>query len=120
MAKIWPKIPLTAENTSYSRNFGYGRISAFIELYLAVTAFRQKSSFGHTLRVIAHNIITRKRVVLQDDLMNDAAAGFPEANSVLGSSSGEEVVYLLVHLLGALQVLLPFDLCLNQVVAVDS
>ena len=52
--------------------------------------------------------------------MNDAAAGFPETNSVFGSSSGEEVVYLLVHLLGALQVLLSFDLCLNQVVAVDS
>ena len=45
-----PKIPFTAKNTSYGRNFGYGRISAFIELYLAVTAFRQKSSFGHTLQ----------------------------------------------------------------------
>ena len=52
--------------------------------------------------------------------MNDAAAGLPEPDSVLGPSGGEEVVHLLVHLLGALQVLLPFDLCLNQVVAVDS
>ena len=44
---------LTAENTSYGRNFGYGRILAFIkafmELYLTVTVFRQKSSFGHAL-----------------------------------------------------------------------
>ena len=52
--------------------------------------------------------------------MNDSASGFPETNSVLGSSSGEEVVDLLVHLLGALQVLFPFDLCLNQMVAVDG
>ena len=51
--------------------------------------------------------------------MNDATAGFPETNSVFGSSSGEEVVHLLVHLLGALQVLLSLDLRLNEVVAVD-
>ena len=31
--------------------FGYGRISAFIELYVSVTEFRKKSSFGHTLHV---------------------------------------------------------------------
>lgn len=52
--------------------------------------------------------------------MNDTAAWLPEANSVLRPSSGEEVIYFLVHLFGALQVLLSFDLCLNQVVAVDG
>ena len=51
--------------------------------------------------------------------MNDAAAGFPEPDSVLGPGGGEEVVHLLVHLLGALQVLLSLDLRLNEVVAVD-
>ena len=51
--------------------------------------------------------------------MNDAAAGFPEPDSVLGPGGGEEVVHLLVHLLGALQVLLSLDLGLNEVVAVD-
>ena len=50
-----PKMAVSAVNNSfgrkfsYGRNFGYGRISAFIELYLTVTAFWKKSSFGHTL-----------------------------------------------------------------------
>ena len=41
-SSFWPK-------NSYGRNFSYGRISAFIKVYLTVTEFRQKSSFGHTL-----------------------------------------------------------------------
>ena len=50
-----PKIALAAENNtfgrnfSYGRNFGYGRISDFSKPFLAVTVFRQKFSFGHTL-----------------------------------------------------------------------
>ena len=50
-----PKMAVSAVNNSfgrkfsYGRNFGYGQISAFIELYLTDTAFRKKSSFGHTL-----------------------------------------------------------------------
>ena len=47
--KIWPKMAVSAEYSLTAENFGYGRISAFIELYLTVTAFRKKSSFGHTL-----------------------------------------------------------------------
>ena len=33
-------------------------------------------------------ILTRESVVFEDDLMNDAGSGFPEANAILGSSSG--------------------------------
>ena len=52
---FWPKIALTAENStyglkfSYGRNFGYDRILAFLKPFLAVTVFRKKISFGHTL-----------------------------------------------------------------------
>ena len=52
--------------------------------------------------------------------MNDAAARFPESNSVLGSRRGEEVVHLLVDVLGPGQVLVALDLRLDQVVAVDG
>ena len=50
-----PKMAVSAENHifgrkfSYGRNFGYGRISAFFKLFLTVTVFRKKFSFGHTL-----------------------------------------------------------------------
>ena len=62
---LQPKMSVTAENSyfrpkiPYSRNFSYGRISAFIELYVTVTEFRKKSSFGHTLaaRGTSQNII---------------------------------------------------------------
>ena len=33
----------------YGRNFGYGRISAFLKLSLTVSVFRKKFPFGHTL-----------------------------------------------------------------------
>ena len=52
--------------------------------------------------------------------MNDATARFPESNSVLGSRCGEEVVHLLVDVLGPGQVLVALDLRLDQVVAVDG
>ena len=42
---FWPKIP-------YGRNFGYSRISASLKPFLTVTVFRQKFSFGHTLKVL--------------------------------------------------------------------
>jgi len=52
---FWPKIALTAENStyglkfSYSQNFGYDRILAFLKPFLAVTVFRQKNLFwSHT------------------------------------------------------------------------
>ena len=52
--------------------------------------------------------------------MNDTAAGFPEADPVLGSGRGKEVVHLLVDVLGPGQVLVALDLRLDQVVAVDG
>ena len=42
--------------------------------------------------------------------MDDAAARFPEADSVLGSTGGQEVVDLAVNVL---QVLVSLDLCLD-------
>eukprot|EP00053_Salpingoeca_punica_P020385 m.211399 g.211399 ORF g.211399 m.211399 type:complete len:843 (+) comp18318_c0_seq1:197-2725(+) len=57
-------------------------------------------------------------VVLQDDLVDDAAAGLPEANAVLGRGGGQEVVDLLVLLVGAGQILGRAELGLDQMVAV--
>ena len=54
--------------------------------------------------------LTREGVILEDDLMDDAAAWFPESDSVLGSSGGQEVVDLDVDVL---QVLVSLDLCLD-------
>ena len=52
--------------------------------------------------------------------MNDTAAGFPEADPVLGSGRGQEVVHLLVDVLGPRQVLVALNLGLDQMVAVDG
>lgn len=38
------------------------------------------------------------------DLVDDARAWLPEAHAILGTSSGKEVIHLLVDLLGVLQV----------------
>ena len=64
--------------------------------------------------------LTGEGVVLQDDLMDNAAAGFPESHPVLGSGGGQEVVHLLVDILGSGQVLVAFNLGLNQMVTVDG
>ena len=64
-------------------------------------------------------LLTGESVVLEDDLMDDSGSGLPEADSVLGSGRGEEVVDLLVHVLGPGQILLALDLGLDQVIAVD-
>ena len=63
--------------------------------------------------------ITRESVVLEDDLMDDAAARLPEPYPVLGTGGGQEVVNLLVDILGPGQILVSFNLSLDQVVAVD-
>ena len=52
--------------------------------------------------------------------MNDSGARFPEADAVLGSGRGQEVVDLLVEVLGPVQILLALNLGLDQVVAVDG
>ena len=63
---------------------------------------------------------TGEGVVLQDDLMDDSTAGLPEADSVLGSGRGEEVVDFFVEIFGALQILLALNLGLDQMVTVDG
>ena len=45
--------------------------------------------------------LTWESVVLQDDLMNDTTAWFPEAHSILGSCGGQEVVHFLVDILSS-------------------
>ena len=52
--------------------------------------------------------------------MDDAAAWFPEPNSVLGAGGGQEVVHLAVDVLGAGQVLVALNLGLDQVITVDG
>ena len=52
--------------------------------------------------------------------MDDAAARFPESDSVLGAGGGQEVVHLAVHVLGAGQVLVALNLGLDQVITVDG
>jgi len=63
---------------------------------------------------------TGESVVLQDDLVNDTGTGLPETNVVLGSGRSEEVVDLLVDVIGTSQILLATNLGLNQVVTVDG
>ena len=64
--------------------------------------------------------ITWEGIVLQDDLMNDSTSWFPESNSILGSSSGQKVVNLLVDVLGSGEIFVSLDLSLDQVITVDG
>ena len=82
---------------------------------------------GHTettsvgsVRVSSDHETTREGVVLEDDLVNDTRAGSPETDVVLGASSGQEVVNLLVDVLGTGKILLATNLGLNQVITVDG
>jgi len=52
------------------------------------------------------------KTMQEPDLVNDTAAGPPEANAVLGTSTGKEIIDLLVGLHGKLQVSLPTKLVL--------
>ena len=52
--------------------------------------------------------------------MDDAAARFPEPDSVLGAGGGQEVVHLAVYVLSAGQVLVALNLGLDQVVIVNG
>ena len=63
---------------------------------------------------------TGEGVVLKNNLVNDTRAGAPETNVVLGSSSAQEVVNLLVKILGTGQILGATNLSLNQMITVDS
>lgn len=82
---------------------------------------------GHTettgvgsVRVGTDHETTGEGVVLEDDLVNDTRAGLPETDVVLGARGAQEVVDLLVDVVGAGKILLATDLGLNQVVAVDG
>jgi hypothetical protein len=82
---------------------------------------------GHTkttgvggVRVGTNEESTRESVVLKHDLVNDTRAGLPETNVVLCARGGQEVVDLLVDLVGAGQILLTTDLGLDEMVAVDG
>ena len=72
-----------------------------------------------SVRIGSNEESTRKSVVLQHDLVDDTRAGPPETNVVLCTRRGEEVVDLLVDILGAGQVLLSADLGFNKMVTVD-
>ena len=82
---------------------------------------------GHTettgvgsVRVGTDEESTRESVVLKHDLVNDTRAGLPETNVVLCARGGQEVVDLLVDLVGALQILLTTNLGLDKMVAVNG
>ena len=51
--------------------------------------------------------------------MYDSTARFPETHSILGGRGGEEVIDLLVGLLGSLEVVAGSRLCLDQMVTVN-
>ena len=75
---------------------------------------------GHQVKYIAITMFhTRECVVLKDNLMNDSTARLPEPHTILGSRGCQEVVHLLVDILGPGKVLLSFNLCLDQVVTVN-
>lgn len=79
----------------------------------------ETTSIG-SVRVSTDQETTGEGIVLEDDLMDDTGAGTPEANVVLCARGGEEVVDLLVDLVGAGQILGAADLGLDEMVAVDS
>ena len=59
-------------------------------------------------------------IVLENDLVNDARARFPEANIVFCAGSGQEVIHFFVDVDCALQVLNTTGLGLDKVIAVYS
>jgi len=72
------------------------------------------------VRVSSDHQTSGEGVVLENDLVNNTRAGVPETKTVLGAGGGQEVVNLLVDILGAGQILGASDLGLDQMVAVDG
>lgn len=91
------------------------------------------------MRICTNHKTTGKRVVLENDLVDDTRTGSPETKAILaygikdqGSrevqeratylsrSGGQKVVHFLVDLLGTLKILDPTNLCFDQVVTVNS
>lgn len=69
------------------------------------------------VRVSADEEATGESIILEQNLVNDTRARFPETNVVLGARGGEEVVHLFVDLDSSGEILRTTDLGLNQVVA---
>ena len=63
---------------------------------------------------------TWEGVVLEDDLVDDTRAWFPETDVVLGACGGQKVINFLVDALCPVQILLTTDLSFNQVITVNS
>ena len=59
-------------------------------------------------------------VVLEDDLVDDAAPGTPESNAVFGAHRTQEVVHLAVGVVGIAQVQLRSDFGENQVITMHG
>lgn len=72
------------------------------------------------MRVGTDHQTTGESVVLEDDLVDDTRAGLPETDVVLGTRRRQEVVDLLVDLVGTSKILVTTNLGLNQVVTVDG
>lgn len=72
------------------------------------------------VRVSSDHKTSGEGVVLNDNLVNDTRTGLPETHAVLGTSSREELVDLLVSLLGAVKISDTFLLGLDEVITVDS
>jgi hypothetical protein len=70
------------------------------------------------VRVGTNEESTGESVVLEDNLVNDTGSGPPEANVVLCAGCGQEVVDLLVDIIGAGEILCAADLGLDKMVAV--
>lgn len=73
-----------------------------------------------SVRVSTDEKSTRESVVLKHDLVDDTRAGLPETDVVLCARGGKEVVDFLVDLIGAGQILLTTNLCLDKMVTVDG
>jgi len=58
-------------------------------------------------------------VILENNLVDDAGSGIPETNAVFGTRGLQEIINLLVDILGAFQILITADLSFDQVIAVD-
>ncbi|CAB4608014.1 unannotated protein [freshwater metagenome] len=71
------------------------------------------------MAVGADHHAARERVLLEHDLVDDAGAGLPEADAVLGRNRFEEVVDLGVDVVGDSEVDATFTLGLDEMVAVD-
>lgn len=81
---------------------------------------RAQTASVRGMRVRAQRHETRRRVVLQDGLVDDARAGRPELNAVLLRRALQEVVHLLVAIDAVRQVEVRAALADDHVVAVDA